>query len=97
MQGTKLFDLRIHPACHYIGLEVHDPGDYRAAFVPGVAFTVEPGVYDRKAGIGIRIEDVVVITEKGCEVLSALAPKERDEVEKTVAAEGILDRMANGE
>jgi len=88
----------LHPPCHYIGLEVHDPGDYQKPFVPGVAFTVEPGLYDREAGIGIRIEDVIVITEKGCEVISELAPKEREEVEKTVQVEGILDRLAaNGE
>ncbi len=87
-----------HGPCHYIGLEVHDPGDYQKPFVPGVAFTVEPGLYDREAGIGIRIEDVVVITATGCEVLSALAPREREEVEKTVQAEGILDWLAaNGE
>jgi Xaa-Pro aminopeptidase len=82
-----------HGPCHYIGLEVHDPGDPRKPFVPGVAFTVEPGLYDREAGIGIRIEDVVVITATGCEVLSGLAPKERAEVETTVQAEGILERM----
>src|SRR5262245_4266352 len=86
-----------HGPCHYIGLEVHDPGDYDKPFVPGGAFTVEPGLYDREAGIGIRIEDVVVITEKGCDVISDLAPREREEVEKTVRAEGILDRMADGE
>jgi len=83
-----------HGPCHYIGLEVHDPGDYQKPFVPGVAFTVEPGLYDRAAGIGIRIEDVVVITEKGCDVISELAPKERTDIEKTIEAEGVLDRLA---
>ena len=91
-RGLEKFQL--HGPCHYIGLEVHDPGDYDAPFVPGVAFTVEPGLYDKKSGIGIRIEDVVVITSSGCEVLSALAPKARAEVEQTVAAEGVLDRLA---
>jgi len=86
-------DLIRHGSCHYIGLEVHDPGDPRKTLEPGMAFTVEPGLYDTKAGIGIRIEDVVVITKEGCEVVSSLAPKERAEVEATIAAEGILDRM----
>lgn len=92
-----LFELRRHGACHWIGLEVHDPGDTRTPLVPGMTFTIEPGLYDRKAGIGIRIEDVVVITETGCEVLTGLAPKERAEVEATVQAEGLLDRPGNGE
>jgi len=97
LQGRKFGELMLHGACHYIGLEVHDPGDPRKRLEPGMAFTVEPGLYDTKAGIGIRIEDVVVITEKGCEVISGSAPKERDEVERMVAEEGVLDRVKEGE
>lgn len=82
-----------HGACHFIGMEVHDPGDYRAPVEVGAAFTIEPGAYDVEAGVGVRIEDVVVITEDGCEVLTGLVPKELDEVEDLVRAEGILDRI----
>lgn len=81
-----------HGCCHYIGLEVHDVGDGGKPFVPGVAFTVEPGVYDPANGIGVRIEDVVVVTEKGCEVVSALVPKGREAITQLVRSSGILDR-----
>lgn len=100
IQKRGMHEFQVHGPCHSIGLEVHDPhvGEYfTKALEPGVAFTVEPGLYDRAAGIGIRIEDVVVITEKGCEVISELAPKEREAVEKTVAEEGVLERMKEGE
>jgi Xaa-Pro aminopeptidase len=80
-----------HGTCHWIGLEVHDPGDYSAALVPGMAFTVEPGLYEPATGIGIRIEDVVLVTPEGCEVLSALVPKQRAEIEQLIAAQGVLD------
>jgi Xaa-Pro aminopeptidase len=85
--------LKLHGACHWIGMEVHDPGNYRTPLEPGMAFTVEPGLYDRENGIGIRIEDVVVVTKDGCEVLSARAPKERAEVEALIGEEGLLDRF----
>ncbi|MDP6369810.1 MAG: M24 family metallopeptidase, partial [Planctomycetota bacterium] len=59
--------------------------------VPGVAFTVEPGVYESSTNIGIRIEDVVVVTANGCEVLTDLVPKDRKTITKLVAERGILD------
>ncbi|MDP6518372.1 MAG: M24 family metallopeptidase, partial [Planctomycetota bacterium] len=80
-----------HGSCHYIGLEVHDVGVYGEPLVPGVAFTVEPGVYESSTNIGIRIEDVVVVTANGCEVLTDLVPKDRKTITKLVAERGILD------
>lgn len=83
-----------HGPCHYIGMEVHDVGEYDKPLVPGVAFTIEPGVYESETGIGVRIEDVVIVTADGCEVVSDLAPKERAAVERTVREEGVLDWMS---
>lgn len=88
-------NLILHGTCHWIGMEVHDPDPPSDVGVtPGVAFTVEPGIYDPKSGIGIRIEDVVVVTEKGCEVITADVPKERKEVEALVEERGLLDLLA---
>jgi Xaa-Pro aminopeptidase len=85
-----------HGTCHYVGMEVHDVGVYSKPLEPGVVFTVEPGVYDPVAKIGVRIEDVVVVTADGCEVISAGVTKDRAELTRLVAAEGILDRFPIG-
>lgn len=84
-------DLIRHGSCHLIGMEVHDVGDASKPLVPGVAFTVEPGLYERETGIGIRIEDVVIVTADGCEVVSRKTPKARGEVEALVAQRGVLE------
>jgi len=81
-----------HGTCHYVGLEVHDVGDGSKPVESGVVFTVEPGLYEKSTGIGIRIEDVVLVTPTGCEVLSALVPKDRPMLERLVASDGLLDR-----
>jgi Xaa-Pro aminopeptidase len=83
-----------HGVSHFVGLEVHDVGDLGKPLVPGVTFVVEPGLYDEEAGIGIRIEDVVVVTETGCEVLTRECPREPAEVEKLIAETGVLESMA---
>jgi Xaa-Pro aminopeptidase len=60
-----------HATSHFLGLDVHDIGDYERPLEPGVVMTVEPGIYIPEEGIGIRIEDNVVITDTGITNLSA--------------------------
>ena len=84
----------MHRTGHWLGLDVHDAGEYRRggkwrALEPGMALTVEPGLYIRSAddvpeplrNIGIRVEDDVVVTQEACEVLTAEAPKGVAEIE----------------
>lgn len=86
-----------HAFCHFIGLDAHDPGPAGKRLVPGMIFTLEPGVYisedsdcDKKyRGIGIRIEDDVLVTEEGYSVLSAFSPKTIDEIETLMKMKGI--------
>jgi len=70
---------------HYVGLSTHDVGQEGLPLEAGMVFTAEPGLYDSKTGIGIRIEDTVLITPDGCEVLSRFVPKEIDEIEALMA------------
>lgn len=89
-----LTHLMLHGACHSVGMAVHDPGmSHRDRLEVGMAFTIEPGLYDPESRIGVRIEDVVVVTEDGCEVLSKDVPKQRAEIEAVMAEEGVLDWM----
>lgn len=83
--------LMAHSAVHWIGMEVHDPGNRNRVFEEGMAFTVEPGLYETATGIGIRIEDVVVITKDGHRVLSDACPKQLEEVQGLVQERGVLD------
>ena len=84
----------MHRTGHWLGLDVHDAGEYKRAgkwrtLAPGMTLTVEPGLYIRAAadvperlhGIGIRIEDDVLVTEGGCEVITAEAPKSIADIE----------------
>ncbi|MFU8797957.1 MAG: M24 family metallopeptidase, partial [Gammaproteobacteria bacterium] len=76
----------MHGAGHWIGLDVHDVGsrkinDTWRPLEPGMTFTVEPGAYIEELGIGIRIEDDILVTPTGCEVLSAALPKTVNDIE----------------
>ncbi len=89
----------MHRTGHWLGLDVHDVGDYKVGdawrqLEPGMALTVEPGLYvapdntdvdEKWRGIGIRIEDDVVVTREGCRVLTDTAPKTISEIEALMA------------
>jgi Xaa-Pro aminopeptidase len=90
----------MHRTGHWLGMDVHDVGDYKVGdewrvFEPGMVLTVEPGIYiaagtrgvsRRFWNVGVRIEDDVVVTSAGCEVLTDGAPKAPDEIEALMAA-----------
>jgi Xaa-Pro aminopeptidase len=83
-QGNSLGQYFIHGLSHHVGLEVHDPGVADASLKPGMVFTIEPGVYIPEENIGIRIEDVVLVTESGAKLLSGALPREAEEVERAM-------------
>ena len=88
----------MHGTGHWLGMDVHDVGAYHVdeasrPLEAGMVFTVEPGLYfspdeprspARWRGLGVRIEDDVLVTESGCEVLSKGAPVDPDEIERVV-------------
>ena len=87
-----------HGVAHHIGLDVHDPGNYQV-LEPEMIITVEPGIYipagsncDPKWwNIGIRIEDDILITSKGPENLSRLAPRKWEEIEEIMKLDSALE------
>ncbi len=98
LEQEKYRDFYMHRTGHWLGMDVHDVGDYKVGgewrmLEPGMVLTVEPGLYIRDPAhvakqwhfIGIRIEDDVLVTKTGHDVLSKAAPKEVDEIEALMA------------
>ena len=92
----------MHGTGHWLGIDVHDVGAYvdhenkPRRLEPGMVFTIEPGIYFHPelsdapgewSGIGVRIEDDILVTDTGCEVLSKDVPKEPEELEELVGAD----------
>lgn len=75
----------IHGLSHYIGMNVHDVGDYTKPLAPGCVITIEPGIYIPGEKIGVRIEDDYLVTDKGLEKLSKNLPSKPDEIEHLMA------------
>ncbi|OJW68381.1 MAG: X-Pro aminopeptidase [Candidatus Amoebophilus sp. 36-38] len=72
----------MHGVSHHLGLNVHDVGNIYQKFKPGMVFTIEPGIYIREEGLGIRLENNYVIREQGLENLMEHIPIELDEIEE---------------
>jgi Xaa-Pro aminopeptidase len=78
---------------HTIGMEVHDVRLPTESLEPGQLFTIEPAMTIPDEHIGIRLEDVILITETGYENLSAFVPIEIAEIEKLMAEPGLSDKQ----
>lgn len=77
----KISDVYYHSVSHHLGLDTHDGVDRDSILEPGMVITCEPGLYFKEFGIGVRIEDDVLITDEGSEVLSESIIKEVKDIE----------------
>ena len=87
LHGEPLGKYFIHGLSHYVGLNVHDVGDYEVPVGPGMVFTIEPGIYIPEEKLGVRIEDILYVDGDGKLIdLTAALPHTADEVEHAMAA-----------
>jgi Xaa-Pro aminopeptidase len=81
-EKSEISQYYYHGVSHFLGLDTHDVGNYKDLILkPGMVLTVEPGLYIEEEGIGIRIEDDVLVTEEGHEVLSSDIIRTVEEIE----------------
>jgi Xaa-Pro aminopeptidase len=84
--GEPLGKYFIHGLSHYVGLNVHDPGDYSVPLGPGMVFTIEPGIYIPEEKIGVRIEDMFYVDSNGKLIrLTESLPQTVDEIERLMS------------
>jgi len=95
LHGKPLGQYFIHGLSHHLGLDVHDPGSTSRPLEPGMVITIEPGIYIPEENLGVRIEDDVLVTKDGHELLTARLPREVDEIEK-IMAQGKAQNAQNG-
>src|SRR6185436_6137740 len=80
---------------HSVGMEVHDVRMTAETLEPGFIFTIEPAMQIEDEHLGIRLEDMILMTESGYENLSAFVPIEIDAIEKLMAQPGLSDAAIN--
>ena len=86
LHGEPLGKYFIHGLGHYVGLNVHDPGDYDVPLGPGAVFTLEPGIYIPEEKLGVRIEDILYVDQSGKLInLTEKLPHTADDVERAMA------------
>ena len=86
LHGEALGKYFIHGLSHYVGLNVHDAGDYNVPLGPGAVFTIEPGIYIPEEKLGVRIEDILYVDPDGKLInLTANLPHTADDVEHAMA------------
>jgi Xaa-Pro aminopeptidase len=84
--GEPLGKYFIHGLSHYVGLNVHDPGDYSVPLAPGMVFTIEPGIYIPEEKLGVRIEDMFYVDKDGKLVrMTESLPQSADEIERLMS------------
>jgi Xaa-Pro aminopeptidase len=83
--GKPLGKYFVHGLGHGIGLDVHDPTDFRQPLKAGMTITIEPGIYIRDENLGVRIEDDVLVTADGHRLMTEKLARNADEVEKVMA------------
>jgi Xaa-Pro aminopeptidase len=75
-----------HGLGHHVGLDVHDAFDPAMPLEAGMIITIEPGLYIAEEGIGVRIEDMILVTENGAKILSDKLPRDAAAIEREMAA-----------
>ncbi len=85
LHGNTLGRYFFHGVGHHLGLDVHDLNDRTSPLQPGMVITDEPGIYIPEENIGVRIEDDVLVTADGNQLLTAKLPRSPDQIEKIMA------------